>query len=53
MYCNLHTERGTVTERYYVCYEEGGRIVQGTVICTQTEELQLNFTVFFMRKVGV
>jgi hypothetical protein len=37
--CNLHTDIGTATERYYIFYAECGRIVQGTVICTQTEEL--------------
>jgi hypothetical protein len=39
MYCKLNTEIGTATGGYCVCYEEGGRIVQGTVICSQTEEL--------------
>jgi hypothetical protein len=33
-------------------YEDEARIVQGTLICTQTEELQLNVTVFVMRTVG-
>jgi hypothetical protein len=45
MYCILHTNRRTSTERYCVCYEDGGNIVQGTVICTQSEDLQLNVTV--------
>jgi hypothetical protein len=45
------TERGTVTELYLVCCEDGGRIVEGTVICTQTEEMQLNITVFVMKTV--
>jgi hypothetical protein len=76
MYCKLHTDRGTATElycdcyedggrivqgtvmctdrgtaneRYFVCYEDGGRMEQGTVICTQTEELQLNVTLFVLR----
>jgi hypothetical protein len=39
MYCNLHTDRVTATELYCGCYEEGGSIVQVTVICTQSEEL--------------
>jgi hypothetical protein len=48
----MHTDRGTATERYCVCYEDGERIVQGTEICTQIEELQLNVAVFVMRTVG-
>jgi hypothetical protein len=48
----MHTDRRTATECYCVCYKDGGRIVQVTLICTQTEELQLNITVFVMRTVG-
>jgi hypothetical protein len=46
------TDRGTATERYCVCYEEGGRIVQVTVNFTQTKELYMNGTVFFMQTWG-
>jgi hypothetical protein len=52
MYCKLHKDRGTATERYCVCYEEGGRIFQGTRICTQTENLQSNVTMFVVKTVG-
>jgi hypothetical protein len=52
MYCNLHTDRLTVTKLYCGCYEEGGRVVQVTLICTQTGELQQNVNVFVMRKKG-
>jgi hypothetical protein len=51
-YCNLHTDRGTETERYSVCYEDGGKILQFTVNCTQTVEMQMNVTLFDMRTVG-
>jgi hypothetical protein len=51
-YCSLHTDKGTANERYSVSYEEGWRIVQCTVNCTQTEELQQNVTLFVMRMVG-
>jgi hypothetical protein len=52
MYCKLHTDRGIATDRYLVSYEDGRRILQGIVICTQTEELQMNVTVFVVKTVG-
>jgi hypothetical protein len=52
MYCKFHTDRRIATDRYIVCYEDDGRILQGTVICTQTKELQMNVTVFVMKTVG-